>query len=709
MTYFRDYKISAAHLNRPAVLYLRQSSERQVKKHAASVEAQRAMAGTARQCGWSAENIVIIDRDLGITGTDVAEREGFKWMREQIFRGNVGAVLCLEISRLARDILAYSHLVKLCAACNTLVIDENGVHDPNNDDDHLFLSIMGVLSEHEGRRLAAKFRSAKRVKAEAGKLRQTPPTGYLYDAQGKLSFDPDERVRQAINLFFSTYDRLGSAFKVCKYFTKNNIAFPLRDKSRAKNYPLQWGMLSMSRTLYILHNPAYAGAYVHGLSRVKKDMMSADSMEQKKRAVKVALNDERVILIRDAHEGYIAWDQFIKNVKRLDDNRYVREEGSRGAARDGSALLSGLVTCGPCERKMHTSYWYKDGSKLPSYLCDHKARQSLGPVCQSVLARRVDRLVTRLLLEAVTPAQLELSLHALGKVREREQEEDRYRLLQIEQAKFEAGEAKARFELVNPRNRVVADFYEDELERKLVEIKRLEEEREQALAQRPRMLLNPDMRQSILALPQNLAAIWSCDAVTGAERKEVARALIEKVVITRESRNKPTIQVTVHWKTGVLTHQTVLVDKQLDPDAVTLLRRLAPDHTIAQMVEILNSEGFRTPKGGKEFTVGALWCHMKSNGIALGCPETNLVGTNATRGDGRYSTSSVARMAGVTVATVSNWCKKGLLDFVRSSLNGPRWIKTTPEQIAEIKKGSSRLNCRTRLDEGSSSNGLATA
>lgn len=709
MTYFRNYKISAAHLKRPAVVYLRQSSERQVKEHAASAEAQLEMAGVARQCGWSDENIVIIDQDLGITGTDVAEREGFKWMREQIFRGKVGTVLCLEISRLARDILAYAHLVKLCAACNTLIIDENGVHDPNNDDDHLFLSMMGVMSEHEGRRLAARFRSAKRVKAEAGKLRQTPPTGYLYDAQGKLSFDPNERVRQAIKLFFATYDRLGSAYKVYKHFKKNKIAFPLRDKGRAKNYPLRWAGLGFSRTLYILHNPVYAGAYVHGQSRVKKDMMSADSMEQKKRAVKVALDDERVILKRDAHEGYITWDQFLKNVKRLDDNRYLPGEGSCGAARDGSALLSGIVKCGLCQRKMYTKYWYKDGSKLPSYVCEYEVRRSCGPVCQSVLARRVDRVVTRLLLEAVTPAQLELSLHALDKVRESERGEDRYRLLQIKQAKFEAEEARVRYELINPRNRLVADFYEDELGRKLVEVKRLEEEREHALAQKSRTSLNADMRQSILALAQNLAAIWSCDAVTGAERKEVVRALIEKVVITRESRKKPTLQVTVHWKTGVHTHRTVLVDKLLDPDAVTLLRRLAPDHTIAQMVDILNSEGFRTPKGGKEFTVDALRNHLKSNGIALGCRETNLIGTDTPRGDGRYSTGAVARMAGVTVATVINWCKKGLLDFVRSSLNGPRWIKTTPEQIAGMKKGSSQLNCRTRLDEGSPSNRLAAA
>jgi DNA invertase Pin-like site-specific DNA recombinase len=467
-------KIRPDHLDRPAFVYVRQSTLFQVRENTASAARQYDLVQRARELGWSEASITVIDQDQGHSGASAADRDGFQLLIAQVGLGQAGAVLSLEASRLARSCSDWYRLLEICALTDTLVIDEDGVYDPSQYADRLLLGILGTMSEAELHWLRNRRLGGKLARAEQGELRMRPPVGLVFDAARRLVLDPDEEVQQAVRLLFTLFEQTGSALAVVKHFSAHHLLFPDRLWGKAHDGELVWKPLRHGRVLDVLHNPRYAGAYVYGHTQTRTRSLPGEPPRVKGRTCRVATADWPVVR-HGAHPGYITWEQFLRNQQRLDDNCTLGGPDRRGAVRGGHALLQGLVLCGQCGRRMSVRYT-RQGT-TPSYECNQLHKQQGGRTCQSVRGDGIDAAVARLLLEALQPAQLAVSLATLEQVEEQARQIERQWQLRLERARYEADLARRRFLAVEPENRLVARTLERDWNEKLAAVERLERER----------------------------------------------------------------------------------------------------------------------------------------------------------------------------------------------------------------------------------------
>ncbi len=496
-------KILPAHRERLALIYVRQSTLTQVRYHTGSTARQYDLTERAVALGWSRDQIRVVDQDQAHSGATAIGRDGFQWLVAEVGLGHAGAVFSLEASRLARSCSDWYRLLEICALTNTLVIDEEGVYDPTDYNDRLLLGFKGAMSEAELHWLRQRMQGGTLAKAQQGQLRFPLPMGLVHDPLGHIVLDPDEQVQHAVRLIFTLFEHHGSAMAVLRHFSSEGLRFPRRCREPGRQGELSWEPLQHGRVLSILHNPLYAGAYVFG-RRQQTRVQSADGL-----AVKVQVHQRKradwPIVLKEAHPGYISWDQFLRNQARLDSNRTCRFDEQPGAVREGGALLQGIVICGKCGRRMQVKY-LADGV-TPGYECN-VAHLHLGVNrCQSVRGDGVDAAVAASFLEALQPAHLEVSLAALDQVEAHAREVDRQWQLQVERARYEADLARRRFMAVEPENRLVARTLEREWNAKLQEVDRLERE----YAERPRPYLAPlsaEERQRIVALAQDVPALW---------------------------------------------------------------------------------------------------------------------------------------------------------------------------------------------------------
>lgn len=682
------HKIQSEHLERLALVYVRQSTLAQVIENIGSKARQYDLVHRALDLGWSREQIEVIDQDQGLSAASAAGRDGFQFVIAQVGLGRVGAVLSLEASRLARLRSDWYRLIEICALTHTLVVDEEGVYDPTQYNDRLLLGLKGTMSEAELHWLRNRLLGGKLEKARQGKLRLGVPTGLIYDATGQVILDPDEQVQQAVRLVFDLFDELGSARAVVKHFKAHQLLFPTRHWGGDHDGELTWRPLSYNRVLAILHNPAYAGAYAYGRSQTHTQVLPGE-MTQIKRRLRQPRCDDWPILILDAHPGYITWEQFQRNQQRLDDNRTLPSQDRRGAVREGAALLQGIVLCGRCGRRM--SVRYLDDGVTPIYTCRKVHDQLAGPICQSIRGDGVDAAVARVFLEAMQPAQLDVSMATLDQVEARARQIDHQWQLRIERARYEAELARRRFFAVEPENRLVARNLERDWNDKLEQIEHLE--RQYATLPRPTTLLaSPEERQRILALAQDLPAVWHAPTTTHAERKQLLRFLIKDVTLTRQ---QTTIHIGIRWQTEALTELDIPRPKRAfelrrtDPAVVNYVRQLAPTHTDRQIAALLNQESLTTG-AGQPFTRVKVRSLRRTYDIPTGCPEAPSACPDGRRGDGRYSAQAAAELLNVSVSTIGDWCKSGCLDGIQAVPCGPWWIKLTPDIIAELRKPVSR-------------------
>ena len=497
-------KIRPDHLDRLAQVYVRQSTPIQVRENTASGARQYDLAGRARELGWPPERIQVIDQDQGHSGASTAGRDGFQHLVAQVGLGRTGAVLSLEASRLARSCSDWYRLIEICALTNTLVIDEDGVYDPTQYSDRLLLGFLGTMSEAELHLLRSRLLGGKLKKASQGQLRFRLPTGLIYDPEGRIVFDPDEQVQQAIRLIFDLFEQSASALAVVQHFADHHLQCPTRFWGGARHGQLIWRPLSHARVLDILHNPEYAGVYVYGRTKTRLLCLPGEESRIKGRTRRVRPEDWP-FLIPGHHPGYITWDQFQQNQRRLDENRTSPGDDHRGAPREGLALLQGIVRCGRCGRRMTVRY-LKNGS-IPSYECNSVHSRYAGATCQSMRGDAIDAAVARAFLEAMRPAQLEVSMAAFDQIAAQARQLDRQWELTLERARYEAELARRRFVAVDPENRLVARTLEREWNERLAEIERLE--RDAAL--RPPLanrLVDPEERRRVLALAQDLSKVW---------------------------------------------------------------------------------------------------------------------------------------------------------------------------------------------------------
>jgi len=485
------HKVTAGHLARLAYVYVRQSTLRQVVENTESTKRQYALRERAVALGWTFDRIVVIDRDLGRSGAD-SDREGFAQLVAAVGLGDVGIVLGLEVSRLARSSTDWHRLLEICALSDTLICDEDGLYDPAHFNDRLLLGLKGTMSEAELHVLKARLLGGQRAKASRGELEMKLPVGLVTDPAGKVVLDPDAGVREAVRTFFATFRRTGSATGTVRAFREQGLLFPRRLASGPHKDEVIWGPLLHHRALRALKNPRYAGAFAYGRSRSRRKPGGGE--------IRTLLPREQWhTLILEAHPGYITWEQYEADLARLRENAQANGADRRKSPpREGPALLQGLVICGRCGERMSVRYTSSRGELVPEYLCQKRSVEEARPLCQRVLGRDVDRTLGELLVEAVSPLALEVALGVEAELSARAVEADRLRAGQVERARYEAELAQRRYLRVDPDNRLVADSLEADWNAKLRALSAAQEEYERQ-RQADGTVLTAERRAAILA------------------------------------------------------------------------------------------------------------------------------------------------------------------------------------------------------------------
>ena len=363
-----ELKVTPEHLKRDAYLYVRQSTLRQVSEHGESTQRQYALRDRAIAAGWLIEHIHVIDRDLGKSGANAAARDGFQQLVSEVALGKAGIVMGLEVSRLARNSADWHRLIELCAVTATLILDEDGIYDPAGFNDRLLLgTLKGTMSEAELHILKARMRGGQLNKARRGELEMGPPVGLVYRTDGTIGLDPDAQVQKAIRLVFETFDRTGSAVQTVRFFRDQGLMFPRRLRTGPNKGDLLWALPHHARILQVLHNPRYAGAFVYGRTRTRRRPDGGTNVIKVPRA-------EWQFVMPGTHQGYINWECFEANQRRLTDNaRAFGTERRSGPPREGSALLQGRVLCGLCGERMGVHYSGEHGHTDPTYVCQETA------------------------------------------------------------------------------------------------------------------------------------------------------------------------------------------------------------------------------------------------------------------------------------------------------------------------------------------------
>lgn len=585
MTGVAHQKVNAGHLKRNAYLYVRQSTLRQVLENTESTKRQYGLRQHAVALGWPIERIFVIDSDLGQSGASAVDREGFQKLVTEVSLGKAGIVLGLEVSRLARNSTDWHRLLEICALTETLILDEDGVYDPSHFNDRLLLGLKGTMSEAELHVLRARLQGGILNKARRGELQCPLPVGFVYNANHEPVLDPDKQVQESIRFFFETFRRTGSACAVVKAFRQKALLFPRRLKKGPNKGDLVWAELPHSRTLHLLHNPRYTGAFVYGRSRTRNLPNGSTSY--------MRLPPEQWMLLKNAHPGYISWEQYEENLRRLQENAHaIGADRRKSPPREGPALLQGLVVCGICGSRMTIRYHARQARLVPEYVCQRDGVEHAISICQRVVGDQIDRAVSELLVESVAPLALEVTLSVQQELRARIEEVDRLRKKQVERARYEADLAQRRYLHVDPANRLVADSLEADWNEKLRALTEAQEQYEQQRRQ-GRAAVDEQQRARIAALATDFPRLWQDPKTPDRERKRMVRLLLADVTLIREKG------ITVHVRFSGGATKTLELPKPLTAwelrttpaEIVAEVDRLTNDHTDKQIVEILNQRG----------------------------------------------------------------------------------------------------------------------
>jgi DNA invertase Pin-like site-specific DNA recombinase len=588
-------KVTASHRSRAAIVYLRQSSPAQVEHNRESTDRQYALAQRASELGWPPDRIVVIDEDLGLTGSGAVARSGFARLTAEVALGHVGLVLGLEVSRLARNSADWHRLIDLAGLSDTLIGDADGIYHPALFNDRLLLGLKGTMSEAELYVLRARLNGGIRNKAARGELRRGLPVGFVWgEADGEVRFHPDEAVVAAIRNVFARFAETGSVRRVWLWFRAEGLTVPLQ---MHQSTDIRWVEASYTAIHHILTNPVYAGAYAYGKTRQETTL---DATGARKKRTRHLPRSEWQVLIKEHHPGFIDWQTYEENQARIAKNTRPGPHKAGGAVREGSALLQSLASCGHCGRRLHTHY--RGRSCGPGYHCPGKVLvEGRGVYCLNIGGMQIDEAVTQAFLAALEPARLAATVAAAERL-----EADRDRTLKqwrlgVERASYEAQRAERRYRAVDPDNRLVARGLEREWEERLSELEAAKNELARREGERPRVL-SQEERGSLLALGSDLATVWHAPTTTSRDRKELLRALIEEVILSVD-RDKANAHLTLRWKGGALTELDVNLPRtrpatvRTDEDTIALVRRLAVHYPDAIIAGILNRQDRKTAYG----------------------------------------------------------------------------------------------------------------
>jgi DNA invertase Pin-like site-specific DNA recombinase/uncharacterized protein YndB with AHSA1/START domain len=615
-------KIKPSHIQRAAIVYVRQSTNSQVEQHRESTARQYALAERARQLGWTKEQVILIDEDLGLSGASVAKRTGFTRLTSEVALGRVGIVLGLEVSRLARNNADWYRLLDLCGLTDTLIGDGDGLYHPALFNDRLVLGLKGTMSEAELHIIRARLDGGIRNKAARGELRRGLPVGFVWgDEDGEVLFHPDEAITGAIRTVFDRFAEL---------------------------------------------------AYVYGKTRCERFV---DEQAMVKKRIRRLPISEWAVLLPEHHPGFISWETFEANQVRIDSNVHPKPNQAGGAIREGSALLQGIAICGHCGRRLRI--YYSGRNSTPGYYCSGKDLvNGRGLYCLNVGGVAIDHAVVRAFLDEISPAALEASLLAFEELQSNHDAALAQWRLEVERSRYEAERAERRYRAVEPENRLVARGLETEWENRLRDLSVAEAELHRREQQQPPPI-GPEQRQRIHALAADLQQVWTAITTTDRDRKELLRTLLEDVIIV-VNRAQRRAHLTMRWRGGILTTIELSLPRhnpcgiRTDEDTIELLTRLAPLYPDDVIAGILNRQGRKTAYG-ERFTANQVGSLRRYRNIPRFHPSVEApTGELATM-------DQAAKILGVAPSTIHRWLNDGFIAGEQLTPGAPWRIRITDE------------------------------
>jgi excisionase family DNA binding protein len=584
-----NLKLTDEHLRRRAIVYVRQSTPAQLLNNRESQRRQYGLAEYARSLGF--QDVETIDDDLGRTASGCVERPGFQRLVAEVCAGQVGAVFCIEASRLARNGKDWHHLIELCGLVNALVIDPEGMYDSRLINDRLLLGLKGTMSEFELNLFRQRTVEAVRQKARRGELQIHLPVGHCWTPHGKVELDPDLRVQQAVRMVLQKFQELGSARQVHLAFRREGVLMPaLGNNSTSPR--ITWRSPSYSHILAVVSNPMYAGAYAFGKTEVRTIVI--DGQARKSDGHQKPM-ERWTVLIKDHHPGYITWEQFERNQLILSENTYMESRMGRKSGRGGGSLLAGLLRCGRCGRMMGVHYSGHDG-KTPSFRCRTQTNYGLKG-CPIFHGWRADQAISSELLKALEGPAVEAALEASQRVAQQDTAWREALALELEQAEYEARLAQRRYEAVDPDNRLVASELETRWNSALARVRELQVKTEKSESiTRAAPVVD---KEALLALAEDLAAVWNAPATDMKLKQRIARILIQEIVVSFDEETSEIVLI-IHWNGGrhselrVRKNKTGHHNRTTKAEAIDVIRRMSGRYPDDQIAATLNRLGFRT-------------------------------------------------------------------------------------------------------------------
>jgi len=665
-------KIQPQHLERLAYVYIRQSTMKQVEQNLESNDLQYQLADRAQGLGWGENRVVIIDDDLGKSAIRSSNRYGFQELVSAVGLVKVGIILVTDVSRLARNCSDWFQLLDLASLCGTLIADTSGVYDPRDYNDRLLLGLKGTFSEAQWYHMRMQLYSALLNKASRGDLMIRLPLGFEWTEEGKVVLVANQEAQNIIRLIFSQFERLGSARSVMLWLRDQHLQMPHSPLFGPDKGKIDWVKPSYQAIYRMLKHPAYAGAYTYG--KKESTRLPGDGRKAKIRNLP---QEEWGVLLRDAFPGYISWEQYLENQKKLNENSFNSQwsqKSGAGVSCNGQALLQGLVWCGKCGRKIKMRY-----SGHPAYVCEATYDDYGEPRCQTFMAAHIDNAVCEVFLEVIQPIHLEAALAAMEQVELQQKQLMQQWKQRLERAGYEADLARRRYDQVDPSNRLVAAELEHRWEEKLQQLQQLEQEWDEAQSQALKPLSETE-KSAIRQLASDLPALWQAPTTTFADKKRLIRCLIKS--ITLDAFSKPGFsRMTITWQTGATSqieverpHTGVRTDK----DTVAMIAALAKHHPEDRIAEILNERNILTAKG-KTWDRRRVENVQKQYHIVSACPYYTR--TKGPRGDGLTAAPEAAALLGVSDSMISWWFTRGWIIGYQAHHGAALWVRVSQDDI----------------------------
>jgi DNA invertase Pin-like site-specific DNA recombinase len=674
-------KIEARHLQLRAIVYVRQSTPRQVQANPESTRRQYQLAERARQMGWAAPQIEVIDEDLGLSGASSQARTGFQRLVASIGLGEVGIVLVTEVSRLSRRNSDWHRVIELCAVFRTLIADEDGVYRAQDPNDRLLLGVKGTLFAAELHILHARMRGNLLAKARRGELALRLPVGYRRLGDGAVALDPDDEVRETLARIFERFALLRNGRAVQRDFAEHGLRMPRLVQQGAEAGRILWVRPTYQMIQQVLTSPVYAGVFVYG--RRKQETTPGDPPVATTRRQPL---DDWDIVVPGAYPAYISYDQYLLNRRHLQDNLYNFRAKGRGAPREGRALLQGMVVCGRCGRRMRVNH----GSRHLRYQCQRAQIDYALPLCQAFPVRDLDQAISELFLAAVEPGAIETTLAALAVLERERQVLDRHWQLRLERARYEVQRAQRQYDAIEPENRLVARQLETRWNAALQALEQLEQD--YAIVRRTELLpLDEAEQQTVRQLATDLPGLWHAATTTDLDRKRMLRLVVAEVVLTVDGKQR-CAEAAVVWSGGMTTRHAVHRPPlgwhmRTDEQVTARLRELAAKHPDHQIAALLNAEGLRT-RTGKTWTYARVHSMRKEHGIPTACP-LHTRGA-APRADGLMPVTAAAERLHVSPSLVHVWVQHGVLQHDQRHSASRVWVRLTGDDLARL-DGSSPI------------------